>query len=109
MEHVANRTHHGGALLYRPHDPELNATAARCCLALTRPPAAVEFAERAIEHSPDVGRYHRILAQALDAAGDKGHAIREFERALELDASDEAARELLQNLKPRRAVHGGNE
>lgn len=97
------------ALLYRPHDPELNCTAARCSLVLGQKADAVEFAERAIEHSPDVGRYHRTLAEILSANGDRGHAIRELERALELDSSDQEARALLASLKPRRAVHGGNE
>jgi curved DNA-binding protein CbpA len=97
------------ALLYRPHDPELNEAAARCSIVLGRGEDAIEFAERAVDHSPDVGRYHRTLAGAMRLNGDPGHAIRELERALELDASDEEARKLLENLKPRRAVHGGNE
>jgi tetratricopeptide (TPR) repeat protein len=96
------------ALLYRPHDPELNAAAARGALCLGDASGAVEYLERAIEHSPDVGGYHRILAQALSGCGNKGHAIRELEIALELDASDVEATKLLESLKPRRAVHGGS-
>ena len=96
------------ALLYRPHDPDLNDTAARCALALRQRQDALAYARCAIEHSPDVGRYHRTLGRALDANGDKGHAIHALERALELDGSDDETLKLLQNLKPRRAVHGGN-
>ena len=96
------------SLLYRPHDPELNDTAARCALALRELEGAREYAERAIEHSPDVGRYHRTLASVLKQSGDRGHAIRELELALELDAGDAEARKALDGLKPRRAVHGGS-
>ncbi len=95
------------ALLHRPHDPELNDMAARGALALGDKVEAREYAERAVEHSPEVGRYHTSLAQALAESGDQGHAIVELERALELDAGDEEARRLLGRLKPRRAVHGG--
>ena len=97
------------ALLYRPYDSELNETAARCALLLGEKSTALEYAQRALEHSPDVGRYHRTLALVLNQSGDKGHAIRELEHALELDGSDVEARKLLENLKPRRVVHWGNE
>ena len=95
------------ALLHRPHDPELNDLAARVALALGEQEEAREYAERAIEHSPEVGRYHRRLAQVHVESGHRGHAIVELERALELDSSDAETRKLLERLKPRRAVHGG--
>jgi tetratricopeptide (TPR) repeat protein len=95
-------------LLHRPHDPELNEMAARCSLGLRELDEAREYADRAIEHSPDVARYHRTLAEILGASGDRGHAIRELELALELDSSDVEARALLERWKPRRVVHGGN-
>jgi tetratricopeptide (TPR) repeat protein len=97
------------ALLYRPHDPELNDTAARCALALRNLEDAHEYAGRAIEHSPDVGRYHRTLGLVLKDTGDRGHAIRELEQALALDAGDAKARKVLEGLKPRRTVHGGSQ
>jgi tetratricopeptide (TPR) repeat protein len=97
------------ALLYRPHDPDLNETAARCALVLGEQSAAFEYAERALEHSPDVGRYHRTLARVLEESGDKKHAICELQRALELDGRDGVAREMLENLKLRRVVNGGSE
>jgi curved DNA-binding protein CbpA len=95
-------------LLYRPHDPELNWTAAVASIAVGQAEEAREYADRAIEHSPDVGRYHRVLGEALAQIGDKGHAIRELELATELDSGDVAARRLLEKLRPRRAVHGGS-
>jgi tetratricopeptide (TPR) repeat protein len=94
-------------LLYRPHDPELNCAAATAAVALGQGDEARELAERAVEHSPDVARYHRVFAEALAACGDKGHAIRELETALELDSGDAKTRALLEKMKPRRAVHGG--
>ncbi|MFP6607746.1 MAG: hypothetical protein VCC19_14345, partial [Myxococcota bacterium] len=97
------------ALLYRPHDPDLNETAARCTLVLGDKSASLEYAERALEHSPDVGRYHRTLAQVLSESGDKAHAIFELECALELDAGDTEAGRLLENLRPPRVVRGGDE
>ena len=56
------------ALLYRPHDPELNATAARLALQIDDLGRAKEYVEQAIEHSPDVGRYHRMLAEVMGTA-----------------------------------------
>ncbi len=96
-------------LLYRPHDPELNIAAAAAALGLGQTDEAREYAETAIEHSPDVGRFHRVLAGVLAKVGDKGHAIQELELAMSLDPGDVEARKLLEKLKPRRAVHGGNE
>ena len=96
-------------LLYRPHDPVLNEIAARCALGLGEKSLALEHAERSVEHSPDVGHYHRTLARALEETGAKGHAIRELESALELDGNDAEARKLLAKLRPSRAVHGGDE
>ena len=98
------------ALLYRPHDPELNGTAARLALGLKDLDAARDYAERALEHSPDVARYRRTFAEVLVATGHKGHAVRELERALELDSKDEESKKLLVRLRtrPRRAAHGGS-
>jgi predicted Zn-dependent protease len=97
------------ALLYRPHDPEINDTAAQLSLFVNEPETAQEYAERAREHSPDVGRYRRTLARALYECGDKGHAIRELECAIELDSCDEDAKKLLDKwrTKPPRAAQGG--
>ena len=96
-------------LLYRPHDPVLNEIAARCALGLGEKSLALEHAERSVEHSPDVGHYHRTLARVLEQTGAKGHAIHELERALELDGSDLEARKLHAKLRPSRVVHGGDE
>jgi curved DNA-binding protein CbpA len=98
------------ALLYRPHDPELNDTAAQLALRAGDPAAARDYIDRALEHSPEVGRFRRTLGQVLHANGDVGHGIRELGRALELDSSDGEAQALLAKwkAKPRRAVSGGN-
>ena len=96
-------------LLYRPHDPVLNEIAALCALGLGEKSLAREHAERSVEHSPDVGQYHRTLARVLEETGAKGHAIRELECALELDGNDAEARKRLAKLRPSRVVHGGDE
>ena len=82
-------------LLYRPHDPEVNYRAACLALDLDQVEKASECARRAIEHSPEVGRYHRALGRVYGARGDKGHAIHELEQAVQLDADDQEARRLL--------------
>jgi predicted Zn-dependent protease len=99
------------ALLYRPHDPELNDAAAQLALRAKDPALAREFIDRALEHSPDVGRFHRTLALVHRANGDRGHGVKELERAIQLDSSDEEAKALLASwrAKPRNAVQGGNE
>jgi curved DNA-binding protein CbpA len=96
------------ALLLRPHDPEINAKAAELALELDQFDTAFEYAERAVEHSPEVGRYHRALARVYRAKSDAGHAALELEKALELDPGDEEARRLLSQWRPRRAARRGD-
>lgn len=88
-------------LLYRPHDPVINSRAALLALALHQIESAREYAERAVEHSPEEGAYHRVLARVFKAQGDRGHAVRELELALKFDRDDTEARELLRQLKRR--------
>ncbi len=85
-------------LLYRPHDPEVNDKAANLALELDETEKAREYSERAIEHSPHVARYLVTRAQVYRADGDKGHALREIEKAIEMDPSDPKARKLLEML-----------
>lgn len=97
-------------LLYKPHDPEVNDRAARMALELNDTERAREYAERAVEHSPDVARYHTTLGRIYKQLGNKGHALSELEKALELDPGDEEAVKLLGLTKrrPRQAAgHGG--
>lgn len=97
-------------LLYRPHDPELNHRAARLALDLDELQKAGEYAQRSLEHSPEVGRYHRVRGQVYRAQGDKGHAINELEKAVQLDAADHEARRLLAlfgRRSSRSALQGG--
>jgi curved DNA-binding protein CbpA len=89
-------------LLYRPHDPEINDKSAALALQLDRIELAQEYAERAVEHSPEVARYHRTLAGVHRAKGDRGHAIHELEKALKCDSGDEKAQRMLAALRPRR-------
>jgi curved DNA-binding protein CbpA len=89
-------------LLYRPHDPEINDKSAALALQLDRIESAQEYAERAVEHSPEVAGYHRTLARIHQAKGDRGHAIHELEKALKCDSGDEKTLQMLAALRPRR-------
>jgi curved DNA-binding protein CbpA len=95
-------------LIYRPHDPELNARVARIALDLEDVEKARECIERALEHSPDVASYHTTLALVHRSSGNRGHAIRELETALELDPQDSEVRKLIAELRTgRRTVLKG--
>lgn len=97
-------------LLYRPHDPEINDKAAGLALKLGDDQAAEEYVRRAIEHSPEVGRYHTTLGKVHLARGDKGHGAHALERALKIDRNDQEAGKLLASLRLRRApARGGTQ
>ena len=83
------------ALLYRPHQPELNDRAARAALMCGQVTTAVEYAETALSHSPDVALHHVTMAMVLDARGNAGLVIHELERALELEPTNNEAKKLL--------------
>lgn len=87
------------ALLYRPHQPDLNDRAARAALECRLVPKAIEYVERALEHSPDVALHHVTMAMVHKARGNPGHGINELERALELEPSNEEARKLLATMR----------
>jgi tetratricopeptide (TPR) repeat protein len=87
------------ALLYRPHQPDLNDRAARAALECRQVPKAVEYVERAIAHSPDVALHHVTMAMVHQARGNMGHGINELERALELEPSNEEACRLLAKMR----------
>jgi Flp pilus assembly protein TadD len=97
------------ALLYKPHDPEINHKAACLALQVGQVEEAREYVEIALGHSPEVGAFHATMARIHAAASEPGHAIKELERALELDPGDSDARMLLASLRRgrRTAAHGG--
>jgi tetratricopeptide (TPR) repeat protein len=86
-------------LLYRPHDPALNSRASHVCLQLDEVAKAEVYAQTALEHSPDVAAYHTAMGLVHKAKGEKGHAKKEFERALELDPDDVQARKMVASLR----------
>lgn len=87
------------ALLYHPHRPDLNDRAARAALECGLLPKAIEYVERALAHSPDVARHHVTMAMVHKARRNRGHGINELERALELEPSNEEARNLLATMR----------
>jgi len=91
-------------LLYRPHDPDLNARAADVALRLGDPARAEVHARTALEHSPDVAAHHLAMGRVLEAQGQPGLARKALERALELDPDDVKARKALASLRLGRTV-----
>lgn len=91
------------ALLYRPHQPELNERAARVAIDCDSLVKALEYAERAVEHSPEVASYQVTLGMVYRARGNPGHAARALEKALELEPDDLEARKQLRTLRRARS------
>ena len=89
-------------LLYRPNDPETNDLAARVYVQLQDSQRAEEYCARAIELDPKKGVYHRVRASVHLLCGNKGHAVSELNKALELDSSDVEARKMLEALRIKR-------
>jgi tetratricopeptide (TPR) repeat protein len=83
------------ALLYRPHQPDLNERAARSALECEELTKALEYAGRAVDHSPDVASHHVALAMVHRARGNPGHAAKSLEKALEIEPRNQEAVRLL--------------
>ncbi len=94
-------------LLYRPHDPRINDRAAGVAVELGEVEKAREYAQRSVEHSPDVAGYHRTLAKVHLAAKEKGYAVHALEKATKLDPEDAWSRRMLASLKSHTASAGG--
>jgi tetratricopeptide (TPR) repeat protein len=86
-------------LLYRPHHPALNHRAAHVALMLDEVKKAREYAETALEHSPDVAAHHTIVGMVHRAAGEFGHAKKKFDSAIAIDPNDVEARKELATLR----------
>ena len=54
-----------------------------------------------------MAKYHTTLGRIYRQLQNKGHAVREVEKALELDPHDEEAMKLLGLMKPRRSSATG--
>lgn len=91
-------------LLYRPHDPLLNARASAVALQLDELGKADEYARTAVGHSPDVAAYHTAMGLVHKAKSEIGFAKKELEKALELDPDDVQARKVLASLRLGRTV-----
>ncbi len=91
-------------LVYKPHDPEVNHGLAAILIELDDFSQAKECVETAIEHSPEVADYHATLGRIYQRMGDIGHAKKEFQSAIDLDADNAAARKALASLRLGRAA-----
>jgi len=87
------------ALVFKPHDPEANATAARLAFLIGEDlKKAKEYGQRACELEPNVAANRKTLGQIYAAAGLAANAKRELEAALRLDPKDREAKEALRGL-----------
>jgi curved DNA-binding protein CbpA len=75
-------------LIYRPHDPQLNARAARVCLQLGKFEMAEEYAQTLIERCPEVAEHHVLLGKIYRGQENLGAAMRELENALKHDKNN---------------------
>ncbi len=86
-------------VLHRPKDPEIVGLAGRTYVELDDADRAEEYADRLESLLPDNGAHHRIRAMVHKLRGNKGHAVKELNKALELDANDTEARKLMAMLR----------
>lgn len=89
-------------LLYRPNDAKTNILAARVYVEIEDTQRAEEYCSRAIELDPANGGYRRTRAGVHLLCGNKGHAVSELNKALELNSSDLEARKMLDTLRVKR-------
>lgn len=86
-------------LVERAEDPEVHHLAARLSIGSSAFEKALDWAERAVELNPKVGRYHATLGQVFEGLIDWGHAISELKEAMRLDPGDEDSSRRLASLK----------
>jgi tetratricopeptide (TPR) repeat protein len=101
----AEREYRRAAIL-DPAGAEAPAGVAGMLLRAGDAPSAVAWARLALGRAPRSAALHLTLGDALQAAGDAGAAEQAWERALELDPGQRAARERLQALGAERARGG---
>ena len=87
------------ALLYRPHAPDLNERAARAAIQCEEYTKALEYGERALDHSPEVASHHVTIALVHRGRGNFGHAVKALEKAVELEPKNQEASMLLATLR----------
>jgi predicted Zn-dependent protease len=86
-------------VLCQPEDAETNDLAARVYVRLEDAQRAEEYCSRAIKLEPNRGAFRRTRADVHVLCGNKGHAVSELNKALELDSSDHKARTKLDALR----------
>ena len=74
-------------------------TIAQRAMTATNPDDAMAYLQANLEYYPKSARTYQAMAQARNAKGDKQGAIRDLEKAVELDPTSAQARNQLQQLK----------
>ncbi len=86
-------------VLHRPKDAKVLSLAARLYIELEDADHADEYVDRLATSAPEDGEHHRIKAMVHRLRGNKGHAMSELDKALELDANDAEAKKLKKTLR----------
>jgi hypothetical protein len=74
-------------------------TIAQRAITAKRPDDALAYLQANLEYYPRSARTYQAMAQARNAKGDKAGAIKDLEKAVELDPNDRQAKTQLQQLK----------
>lgn len=74
-------------------------TMAQRAMTAKKPDDAIRYLQANLEHFPKSTRTYQAMAEARNAKGDKQGAIRDLEKAVELDPKSAQARNQLQQLK----------
>ena len=74
-------------------------TIAQRAMTATKPDDAMAYLQANLEYYPKSARTYQAMAQARNAKGDKEGAIRDLEKAVELDPNNAQAKTQLQQLK----------
>jgi tetratricopeptide (TPR) repeat protein len=74
-------------------------TIAQRAMTAKKPDDAIAYLQANLEYFPKSARTYQAMAQVKNAKGDKQGAIKDLEKALELDPKNAQARNQLQQLK----------
>jgi tetratricopeptide (TPR) repeat protein len=76
-------------LLREPNDTEANRALGKLLIREGKAKEAVVYLEQGARATPGDAKVHRLLAEAEEKSGDSLSSVREYQRAAELDASEE--------------------
>lgn len=93
------RTRYYGGQEYDFNNENTLLTIAQRAITAKEPDAAIPYLQTNLEHFPKSARTYQAMAQAKNAKGDRQGAIKDLEKAVELDPKNAQARTQLQQLR----------